>query len=69
MSIRVVRFDEPVEKCLLGLMPFVGTFAKTKPIDRGRLSLPCANMVVPSLNSILRNETDWAITSANPLTA
>ena len=28
---RVVRFDELVEKCLLGLMPFVGNVAKALP--------------------------------------
>jgi len=40
---RVVRFHELVEKCLLGLMPFVGNVAKAMPINRDRLSLPCAN--------------------------
>ncbi len=28
-------------------MPFVDSFAKAMPINRGRLSLPCANMVNP----------------------
>ncbi len=42
---RVVRFNKSVEKCLLGLMPFVGNVAKAMPINRGRLSLPCANML------------------------
>jgi hypothetical protein len=52
---REVRFDELVEKCLLGLMPFVGSIAGATPdnagwalpINRGRPSLPCANMLVP----------------------
>jgi len=44
---REVRFDELVEKCLLGLMPLVGSIARAMPINRGRLSLPCANMLVP----------------------
>jgi hypothetical protein len=44
---RVVCFDELVEQCLLGLMALVGGFAKAMPINRGRPSLPCANMVVP----------------------
>jgi len=28
---RVVRFDELVEECLLGVMPFVGAFARAIP--------------------------------------
>jgi len=43
----VVRFDELVEQCPLRLMAFVGGFAKAMPINRGRPSLPCANIVVP----------------------
>jgi hypothetical protein len=43
----VVRFDELIEQCLLRLMALVGSFAKAMPMNRGRLSLPCANMVVP----------------------
>ncbi len=39
---RVVRFDKLVEKCLLGLMQFVGKVTKAIPINRGRLSLHCA---------------------------
>jgi hypothetical protein len=42
---RVVRFDESVERCLLELMPCVGNVAKAMPINRGRLSVPCANML------------------------
>ena len=44
---RKVRFNELVEKCLLELMPFVGSIARAMPINRGRPSLPCANMLVP----------------------
>ena len=61
----VVFFDELVEQCLLRLMALVGGFAKAMPINRGRLSLPCANMVVPSRISIVRNEPDWGSSTRN----
>jgi hypothetical protein len=37
---RVVRLDELIEQCLLGLMALVCGVAKCMPINRGRLSLP-----------------------------
>ena len=61
----VVLFDELVEQCLLRLMALVGSFPKAIPINRGRLSLPCPNTVVPPRISIVRNEPDWGISLRN----
>ena len=55
---REVRFDELVEKCLLGLMLFVGSIARAMPMNRGQ-TLPA---LCQHAGSAQRDRTNQPVT-------